>query len=73
MSRREPVPCSVSGCSRQARSRGWCPRHYERWRRWGSPTGTPPPKPARVLPTRAEVEVEMRAAVAALEALLADR
>lgn len=28
--------CSVNGCQRRARSRGWCGTHYERWRRTGS-------------------------------------
>ncbi len=30
--------CSIPGCSKAARSRGWCRAHYERWRRNGSPT-----------------------------------
>lgn len=24
--------CSVSGCEKEARARGWCNTHYERWR-----------------------------------------
>lgn len=28
--------CSVEGCQRRAKSRGWCNTHYERWRRGGS-------------------------------------
>lgn len=27
--------CSVEGCERQAKSRGWCHGHYQRWRRTG--------------------------------------
>lgn len=33
--------CSIDGCGRQARSLGWCARHYTRNRRYGSPTGKP--------------------------------
>ena len=28
--------CSVTGCERAARARGWCQAHYFRWRRTGS-------------------------------------
>lgn len=27
--------CEVGGCDRQAVTRGWCKKHYERWRRHG--------------------------------------
>lgn len=30
-----PEGCSVDGCGRQAKSRGWCHAHYQRWRRTG--------------------------------------
>jgi hypothetical protein len=30
--------CSIDGCNETARKRGWCTRHYERWRRNGDPT-----------------------------------
>lgn len=30
--------CSVDGCERSARARGWCPMHYSRWRHHGDPT-----------------------------------
>ena len=33
--------CSIDGCGRQAKSLGWCVRHYTRNRRYGSPTGEP--------------------------------
>lgn len=40
--------CDVSGCENPIlNSRGWCNRHYLRWRRHGDPTGggvTPTPK-----------------------------
>lgn len=28
--------CSVKGCEKPSRSRGWCATHYHRWRRTGS-------------------------------------
>lgn len=28
--------CAVAGCERPIKSRGWCKRHYERWRTTGS-------------------------------------
>jgi 5-methylcytosine-specific restriction endonuclease McrA len=31
--------CVVDECSSQRRKRGWCDRHYQAWRRHGSPTG----------------------------------
>lgn len=30
--------CSIEGCSRPARSRGWCAKHYMRWWNHGDPT-----------------------------------
>lgn len=30
--------CSMEGCVRPARVRGWCSTHYERWRKHGDPT-----------------------------------
>jgi len=33
--------CSVDGCQGQVSSRGWCMKHYTRWRHWGSPAGGP--------------------------------
>lgn len=33
-----PKPtCSVDGCEKPAKTRGWCSAHYERWRRNGVP------------------------------------
>ncbi len=29
--------CSADGCERKARARGWCEKHYQRWRRNGDP------------------------------------
>lgn len=30
--------CTVEGCDRPMRARGWCTRHYQRWQRHGDPT-----------------------------------
>lgn len=46
--------CTIDGCVRPQKSRGWCQAHYERWRRHGDPTvvrdshprGPRTPKPA---------------------------
>lgn len=38
-------PCLVEGCERSPEKRGWCNRHYKRWRRWGDPLGSFQPKP----------------------------
>lgn len=29
--------CSVEDCARPVASRGWCAKHYSRWRKWGNP------------------------------------
>lgn len=29
--------CNIPGCDRAHRARGWCTRHYERWKRHGDP------------------------------------
>ncbi|WP_431800363.1 HNH endonuclease [Microbacterium kunmingense] len=31
------VACSIDGCPRPARKRGWCLRHYKAWERNGDP------------------------------------
>jgi hypothetical protein len=38
-------PCSIDGCAKPSKNFGWCVAHYMRSRRYGSPTGGPPPKP----------------------------
>lgn len=43
----DSVPCSVSGCTRRAKTRGWCSAHYERWRVHGD---IEPEKPVGKLP-----------------------
>lgn len=30
--------CSIEGCGRASRKRGWCSTHYTRWRRHGDPS-----------------------------------
>lgn len=35
--------CSVSGCSAKINARGWCMKHYTRWKRHGDPLWEPPP------------------------------
>lgn len=32
-----PKICSVEGCERESRARGWCGLHYDRWRNHGDP------------------------------------
>jgi len=29
--------CSIPECKKTARCRGWCSKHYEKWRQWGDP------------------------------------
>ncbi len=31
--------CSIAGCEKPSRTRGWCENHYSQWRRCGSPLG----------------------------------
>lgn len=34
--------CSIEGCDRKSRARGWCNLHWRRWRNHGDPLYTPP-------------------------------
>lgn len=51
--------CSVAGCAKTARCRGWCSAHYERWRKHGDPgivlAPVPPPKTERTQPDQCVV------------------
>jgi hypothetical protein len=31
--------CNAPSCSKPARARGWCPTHYQQWRRGSQPRG----------------------------------
>jgi hypothetical protein len=35
----ERIACSIEGCTKPAKSRGWCQAHYGRWFRNGDPLG----------------------------------
>lgn len=37
-----PRICSVDGCNREVYLRAYCNRHYQRWRRYGTPLGGGP-------------------------------
>lgn len=32
--------CSIDGCTSTAHARGWCPKHYQRWKTTGDPSVT---------------------------------
>lgn len=36
--------CSIPGCSKPAKARGWCDAHWARWKRNGQPTAGLPPQ-----------------------------
>lgn len=40
--------CSVEGCPTPRDARGYCPSHYNRWKRYGDPLGSPAPRERRV-------------------------
>lgn len=42
----EAPACSVPDCSDPVRCKSYCTSHYNKWRRWGTPTPAPRPKPA---------------------------
>lgn len=43
--------CSIEGCAKPARKRGWCTSHYDRWHRHGDPLAGRHPRdaPARCI------------------------
>jgi hypothetical protein len=45
------APCIFEGCADAAWSRGWCKRHYDRWRRHGDPSICLKPMADRGAPT----------------------
>lgn len=49
--------CSIEGCSDPAWARGWCNKHYKRWRRYGDPVGGGPERPMPRGPSRASGSV----------------
>jgi len=40
MSHKPTSECAVAGCNANRYCRGWCTKHYQRWRKHGSPTAT---------------------------------
>lgn len=43
--RKRNIPtCSVNGCERIARARGWCSMHWDRWNIHGDPEALQPPR-----------------------------
>lgn len=36
--------CSIEGCDKPCKGRGWCGMHWQRWRRHGDPLWVEPPK-----------------------------
>ena len=60
--------CTVGGCERPKKARGWCAAHYRRWRLWGDPLGSAPPKVKRQPMSHEEIAAEMDAAYAVLMA-----
>lgn len=45
-------PCSIDGCDKPARGRGWCVKHWKRWRTHGDPLYV---RPAPLPPPRCAV------------------
>lgn len=35
----EPKICQIQNCGNVVLARGWCANHYQRWRKYGTPTG----------------------------------
>jgi very-short-patch-repair endonuclease len=45
-----PKICNVEGCENVVHGRGWCNKHWQRWKNTGDPLGSlPPNNPARYL------------------------
>ena len=41
------MTCAFEGCDRPVEARGWCKKHYERWRKHGDVNHVRPPRPKR--------------------------
>lgn len=54
---RQKTTCTVKGCGKPARARGWCSAHYERWRVHGDPLHGGPVGVSRGEPTRFLLDV----------------
>ncbi|QPR39580.1 HNH endonuclease signature motif containing protein [Brevibacterium casei] len=52
--------CSIDGCDGSHLARGWCNKHYQRWRKYGSPTIdlSPDAKAARTLEARSKITAD---------------
>ena len=50
----KPTICSIDGCETRARSRGWCDKHYQRWRTYGDANAKVRPRSANVGPCAVE-------------------
>ena len=62
-------PCTVAGCDRAGRARGYCEMHYRRWWRRGNPhTALPRGKPPRIDPALIQAARELLAEGAPLTA-----
>lgn len=53
---RRGATCSIGGCSKPVRSRGWCSTHYSRWKAHGDPNVCLKPRTASVRGTRCDVD-----------------
>lgn len=51
---RQPTDCTIPDCDRPLKCRGYCTKHYQRWRTHGDPLKVhkPGPKPAHLKPVR---------------------
>lgn len=52
------MTCSIDGCEKSVKCRGYCPAHYNRWRRYGDPgpAGVRTKRPRRGVPEACEIE-----------------
>lgn len=55
MGKSRPFPCSVPGCKKLQRARGYCCAHWDRWRKHGDPLGGRIPNGERVRFVQEEV------------------